>query len=174
MFTMDGRLTEQVSSEDSNELNNNLPRLFSRNARDSEQVSVADCPFEEVILTLDDTGTYPVSAQVREIPQLEFQYRYNIMKAMVPGSFRGTLVDGTLQPNVRQGNGLYLHNSHRIQPETARRDKAKHNVKLHYRTKDSPRSRNSIVEASDQVGTSSSRTEVSSFAGRVFSAYLRR
>lgn len=67
---------------------------------------VVDPPFENVELSLDPTGTRPVSARFSDAPQLKYEHRLRNSQALE--TFRGTLIDGILQPNVRLGNGLRL------------------------------------------------------------------
>jgi hypothetical protein len=67
---------------------------------------VADQPVENVVLKLDETGTYPVSAGIRNA--LPLKYKHKVRNYQALNTFRGTLVDSILQPNVRLGNGLDL------------------------------------------------------------------
>lgn len=75
-------------------------------------MSVFDPPFENVELSLDSTGCHPVSARFNDAPQLRYEYRLQNSQALE--TFRGTLVGGILQPNVRLGNGLRLSNKPEI------------------------------------------------------------
>ncbi|KAF2032271.1 hypothetical protein EK21DRAFT_110215 [Setomelanomma holmii] len=86
--------------------NRNSLRLLARNAEDSERLSTATQPYERVLLTLDSTATRPESASFKDIPPLNMEHRQDIRQALQ--NFRGTLMDGVLQPNVRLGNGLLL------------------------------------------------------------------
>ena len=71
-----------------------------------------DDPFESVELSLDPTGRRPVSAHFDDAPQLSYVHR--LRTTAVLETFRGTLVDGRLQPNVGLGNGLRLSTSHYV------------------------------------------------------------
>ena len=79
---------------------------MARNAQDNQRVSVVDPPFEDVELTLDSTESRPISASFNDAPQLNKWDRLRNSEALE--TFRGTLIDGILQPNVRLGNGLHL------------------------------------------------------------------
>ncbi|CAN9475268.1 unnamed protein product [Alternaria alternata] len=84
----------------------NTFRIMARNAQDNQRVSVVDPPFEDVELTLDSTESRPISASFNDAPQLNKWDRLRNSEALE--TFRGTLIDGILQPNVRLGNGLHL------------------------------------------------------------------
>lgn len=75
-------------------------------------MSVVDPLFENVELSLDPTGSHPVSARFNDAPQLRYEYRLQNSQALE--TFRGTLIGGILQPNVRLGNGLHLSNKPEI------------------------------------------------------------
>jgi hypothetical protein len=93
-------------SKDGSEIRNNTLRLLARNAQDGQRISVVDPPFENVELNLDPTASYPISARFNDAPQLKYEHRLRNSQALE--TFRGTLVDGILQPNVRLGNGMRL------------------------------------------------------------------
>jgi hypothetical protein len=57
-------------------------------------------------MTLNAVGTQPILARFREALHLKAEYRVANSEALE--TFRGTLIDGVLQPNVRLGNGLHL------------------------------------------------------------------
>ncbi|KAI4670319.1 uncharacterized protein J4E79_000600 [Alternaria viburni] len=97
-----------IINKDTRQLRENTFRILARNAQDGQRVSVADPPFENVELTLDPTESRPISARFNDAPQLKFKHRLRNSEALE--TFRGTLVDGVLQPNVRLGNGLRLSN----------------------------------------------------------------
>ena len=59
-------------------------------------------------MQLDQSGSCPVSAQFKDAPSLKVARRMRTSEALE--NFRGTLIDGVLQPNVRLGNGLCLSN----------------------------------------------------------------
>ncbi len=99
-------------SKDTRQLRENTLRILARNAQDGQRVSVADPPFENVELTLDPTESRPISARFNDAPQLKYEHRLRNSEALE--TFRGTLVDGVLQPNVRLGNGLRLSNKPEI------------------------------------------------------------
>ncbi|KAB2107753.1 hypothetical protein AG0111_0g4474 [Alternaria gaisen] len=84
----------------------NTFRIMARNAQDDQRVSVVDPPYEDVELTLDPTESRPISASFNDAPQLSYGDMLRNSEALK--TFRGTLIDGTLQPNVRLGNGLHL------------------------------------------------------------------
>jgi hypothetical protein len=89
-------------------LRENKLRILARNAQDGQRVTVIDPPFENVELDLDPTNSRPISARFNDIPQLRIDQRMRNSEALK--TFRGTLIDGVLQPNVRLGNGLRLSN----------------------------------------------------------------
>lgn len=84
----------------------NTTHFIARNVKDGVQPLVEDQPAQSVIMKLDETGTYPVSADIRDALPLKYEYRVLIHNAL--NTFRGTLVDGKLQPNVLLGNGFDL------------------------------------------------------------------
>lgn len=81
-------------------------RLLARNAQDGETLSPVDQSFENVVLFLDNATSRPISAHFKTARPLNMDLRVDIRQALL--NFRGTLVDGILQPNVRLGNGLLL------------------------------------------------------------------
>jgi hypothetical protein len=87
-------------------------RLLARNAQEGQRVTAIDSPFQNVDLSLDPTGSRPVSARFNDAPQLSYEHRLRNAEALE--TFRGTLIDGVLQPNVRLGNGLRLSPNPRI------------------------------------------------------------
>jgi hypothetical protein len=87
-------------------LRENTLLLLARNAQEGQRVVAVDHPFENVDLKLDHTGSHPISARFHDAPQLSYAHRLRNAEALE--TFRGTLVDGSLQPNVRLGNGLRL------------------------------------------------------------------
>lgn len=99
-------------SKNGNDIRENMLRILARNAQDGQRVSVIEPPFENVELSLNSTGAHPVSARFSDAPQLRYEYRLRNSQALK--TFRGTLVDGVLQPNVRVGNGLRLSNKPEI------------------------------------------------------------
>ncbi|XP_014551586.1 hypothetical protein COCVIDRAFT_42137 [Bipolaris victoriae FI3] len=101
-----------VINKDGIQIRNNTLRILARNAQEGQRVSVVDPPFENVELSLDPTGSHPVSARFSDAPQLRYEYRLQNSQALE--TFRGTLVGGILQPNVRLGNGLRLSNKPEI------------------------------------------------------------
>jgi len=96
-------------SKNGREVRENTYRLVARNAQDLQRVSVADSPFENVELDLDSTGSRPVSARFSDATPFKPKHRARNSEALE--TFRGTLIDGVLQPNVRLGNGLRLSNN---------------------------------------------------------------
>jgi hypothetical protein len=84
----------------------NTVAFLARNARDGERVTVPDEPVENVVLSLNETSTVIVSATVKDATRLNSAQR--VQNSIALRTFRGTLVDGILQPNVRLGNGLKL------------------------------------------------------------------
>jgi hypothetical protein len=77
---------------------------FVRNVNDNEDGKGSSAPFRIVTLTPDDNGTCPMSLDFGETKNLLPHYRLRLGNALKV--FRGTLIDGVLQPNVRLGNGL--------------------------------------------------------------------
>ncbi|RMZ72182.1 key lime pathogenicity [Pyrenophora seminiperda CCB06] len=88
------------------EVRENIYRLAARNAQDFQSISVANSSFENVELKLDPTGSRPVSARFSHA--IPFQEKHRVRNSEAMQTFRGTLIDGILQPNVRLGNGLCL------------------------------------------------------------------
>jgi hypothetical protein len=67
-------------------------------------------PFEKITFALDPSHSYPTSATFDPNPQvLAYPHRKVLLLALA--TFRGTLIDGVLQPNVRLENGLNLSTS---------------------------------------------------------------
>ncbi|KAG9189608.1 hypothetical protein G6011_06476 [Alternaria panax] len=95
-----------IINKDARELRENEFRILARNAQDGQRITVVDPPFENVELTLDPAESRPISARFNDAPQLRYEHRIRNSEALE--TFRGTLVDGVLQPNVRLGNGLRL------------------------------------------------------------------
>ncbi|CAO2657240.1 Nn.00g033660.m01.CDS01 [Neocucurbitaria sp. VM-36] len=81
-------------------------QVLARNAYNSQRVTVVDAPFEHVDLQLDNSRRHITSARFKDAPLLKPKYRFWSSKALE--TFRGTLINGTLQPNVRLGNGLHV------------------------------------------------------------------
>jgi hypothetical protein len=69
-----------------------------------------DSPYGRISIVLDETGTQRISESVHKQYMLHSKHEYRAMLAL--RSFRGTLVDGTLQPNIRLGNGLQVFGLH--------------------------------------------------------------
>ncbi|KAI4956101.1 hypothetical protein J4E91_000311 [Alternaria rosae] len=101
-----------IINKDTRQLRERTLHILARNAQDEQRVSVADPPFENIELTLDPTESRPISARFNDAPQLRYEHRLRNSEALE--TFRGTLVDGVLQPNVRLGNGLRLSNKPEI------------------------------------------------------------
>jgi hypothetical protein len=99
-------LAHQYLRKTRNETPYHSIRLLARNAQDGERITAVDHPFQNVVLSLDDTGRFPVSATFETAPPLLPHRRMDFSEAME--SFRGTLIAGVLQANVRLGNGLQL------------------------------------------------------------------
>lgn len=80
--------------------------VLARNASDGERVFTAGRPFLQFAIILDKTGT--CSPLIKFDAQDEkIAYEGPLLKEAMR-SFRGTLSDGMLQPNVRLSNGLIL------------------------------------------------------------------
>lgn len=130
-------------------------------------------PFERVDFELDESGSYPVSAQFSSVPKgLSYAHREDIKTALI--TFRGTLVENVLQPNVRLGNGLTLSTSTRLrrtqipEPDTgpqkardrhvprlkgaSRRDKLQPPKQSSVRIWNEERSRRNMLPVSQTVG----------------------
>ncbi|KAL1796428.1 hypothetical protein ACET3X_004968 [Alternaria dauci] len=113
-----------IISKDTRQLRPNTLRILARNAQDGQRVSVVDPPFENVELTLDPTQSRPISARFNDAPQLKYEHRLRNSEALE--TFRGTLVDGVLQPNVRLGNRLHLSpNPQILTPQLAGKRRAR-------------------------------------------------
>jgi hypothetical protein len=78
--------------------------LFVRSAHDKEHISTHDRPFDSITLSLNKAGTREIDWQFRNRLILGTDYVSKLQEAL--RTFRGTLIDGNLQPNVRLGNGL--------------------------------------------------------------------
>jgi hypothetical protein len=78
--------------------------LFIRSARDKEHISTHDRPFDSITLSLNEADTREIDWQFRNRLILGTNYVSKLQEAL--RTFRGTLIDGNLQPNVRLGNGL--------------------------------------------------------------------
>jgi hypothetical protein len=102
-------------------------QLAIRNARDKDYLSMHDSPYDNVTLVLDDTGTQLVSTRVRHRVIMDTEHERTAKQALQ--CFRGTLIDGTLQPNVRLGNGLVLSGLpiHAIPRKLSRREEREKN-----------------------------------------------
>jgi hypothetical protein len=81
-------------------------RLSARNACDGEHAAEAEHPFEHVTVAFDKNTHEYISTGVQESFVMSDEKRRVIKQAL--NSFRGTFVDGSLQPNVRLGNGLEI------------------------------------------------------------------
>ncbi|CAE7206934.1 hypothetical protein PTTW11_09630 [Pyrenophora teres f. teres] len=110
-----------IINKNGREVRENIYRLAARNAQDFQPVSVTDSPFENVELQLDPTGSRPVSARFSDATPFKQKHRARNSEALE--TFRGTLIDGVLQPNVRLGNGLRLSNNYDMDPESTERGK---------------------------------------------------
>jgi hypothetical protein len=97
---------DNETSKDGRELRENTLHMLARNAQEGQRLTAVDHPFENVELSLDHTGSQPISARFNDAPQLSYAHRLRNAEALE--TFRGTLVNGMLQPNVRLGNGLRL------------------------------------------------------------------
>jgi hypothetical protein len=93
------------SSNGLSALNQRL-HLAVRSADDKERISMYDNAYSRITVGFDKTGTQPVSTRVRKQYTLGTEHKSNAEQALQ--TFRGTLIDGTLQPNVRLGNGLQV------------------------------------------------------------------
>ncbi|KAH7078882.1 hypothetical protein BKA63DRAFT_563550 [Paraphoma chrysanthemicola] len=83
-------------------------RLLARNAQDGERSSIAAQRFEKVVIAQDETEGLPLSGGRKITPPLNMECRQGQYIQQALQTFRGTLVDGILQPNVKLGNGLLL------------------------------------------------------------------
>ncbi|KAI2478663.1 hypothetical protein Ptr902_09629 [Pyrenophora tritici-repentis] len=109
-----------IINKNGREVRENIYRLVARNAQDLQSLSVADSPFENVQLQLDPTGSRPVSARFSDA--MPFKQKHRARNSEALETFRGTLIDGVLQPNVRLGNGLRLSNNYDfLDPESTER-----------------------------------------------------
>ncbi|KZM19905.1 uncharacterized protein EKO05_0004287 [Ascochyta rabiei] len=102
---------------------------YARYAQTGETLLAPDQPFHPICLHLDPTRGFPDSVDMdeRAVPMLaaEEDLRRNPPLLASLQTFRGTLNEGTLQPNVRPDNGLRLHinlqQSQRMSPASRRK-----------------------------------------------------
>lgn len=84
--------------------------LYGRYSDTGENVCAPSTPYTMIEFQLDPTRTFPVSskAQRHKAPHGFPHQAFLSVSATVDSSytFRGTLINGILQPNVRLGNGL--------------------------------------------------------------------
>ena len=84
--------------------------LYARYAHAGEKFFASSTPFRQLTLTLDSTGKYPVLTDwsERELRGLPFVRNELDLRGLLDSlrTFRGTLYDGVLQPNVRPAIGL--------------------------------------------------------------------
>ena len=99
------RADNNISIDDRTCIQDTL-QVLARNAYNSQRVTVVDAPFEHVDLQLDNSRRHITSARFKDAPLLSPKYRFGSSKALE--TFRGTLINGTLQPNVHLGNGLHV------------------------------------------------------------------
>jgi len=84
--------------------------ILARNAREGERITVENWPFEQIDFHPDASHSHLISATFHRNPIIPiYGLRKDLAKAMV--TFRGTLIDGVLQPRTRLGNGLELSTS---------------------------------------------------------------
>ncbi|KAF2691735.1 hypothetical protein K458DRAFT_381577 [Lentithecium fluviatile CBS 122367] len=96
--------------------------VYARNAKDGEMIVVGKWPFERIKFATDPTHSRLLLAKFDRKPKiLGYQHRLSLVKALA--TFRGTLVDGVLQPNVRLGNGLTLTTSVKLDGHVATKAK---------------------------------------------------
>ncbi|USP82453.1 hypothetical protein yc1106_09727 [Curvularia clavata] len=133
----------------------NMLRILARNAQDGQTVSVADPRFEKVELSLDPTGTRPVSARFSDALQLRYENRLRNSQALQ--TFRGTLVDGVLQPNVRLGNGLRLSDKPEILEPQITEKRRKQNREATKRSEGAGSSSETSAKSPRQANVSSAK-----------------
>ncbi|KAH7073413.1 hypothetical protein FB567DRAFT_200016 [Paraphoma chrysanthemicola] len=92
-------------------------RLLARNAQDGERSWIAAQRFERVVMTLDETERLPLSAGRKFAFRFNMKCRHGQHTQQALQTFRGTLVDGILQPNVKLGNGLLLAPEPFVKPQ---------------------------------------------------------
>lgn len=100
-------LTDHDNSIDNNIEGQRTLQLLARNAYTEQRVAVVDSLFEHVVLQLDNTRRHLTSAQFMDAPCLK-RLKRRLQSSEALEIFRGTLVNRTLQPNFRLGNGLLL------------------------------------------------------------------
>jgi hypothetical protein len=81
-------------------------RLVARKVHDGEHITTAEIPFEHITVSFDETTHEYIHSTITGGSKLTLKQNSAVEKAL--RTFRGTYVDGTLQPNVRLGNGLEL------------------------------------------------------------------
>lgn len=81
-------------------------RLVARKVHNGEHITTAEIPFEHVTVSFDETTHEYIHSTITGGSNLTLKQNSAVEKAL--RTFRGTYVDGALQPNVRLGNGLEL------------------------------------------------------------------
>ncbi|KAH3949025.1 hypothetical protein HBI70_124770 [Parastagonospora nodorum] len=81
-------------------------RLVARKVHNGEHITTAEIPFEHITVSFDETTHEYIHSTITGGSNLTLKQNSAVEKAL--RTFRGTYVDGTLQPNVRLGNGLEL------------------------------------------------------------------
>jgi len=81
-------------------------RLVARKVHDGEHIKTAEILFEHFTVSFDETTHEYIHSTITGGSYLSLQLNSAVQRAL--RTFRGTYVDGTLQPNVRLGNGLEI------------------------------------------------------------------
>ncbi|KAF2440632.1 hypothetical protein P171DRAFT_435415 [Karstenula rhodostoma CBS 690.94] len=90
--------------------------IFARNAIDGERLTIEWRPFRQCHLTYDRAIPSQPSSRLDQPPVVLHRLMRVLMNKALQ-NFRGTLVDGVLQPNVWLGNGLNLSDSNVLDRE---------------------------------------------------------
>ncbi|KAF1951721.1 hypothetical protein CC80DRAFT_553091 [Byssothecium circinans] len=93
--------------------------IIARNFRDGQRIAVENQSFEQIELKCDKTRTRPVSAEIHPGPFIPSKSQRQLV---LEASFRGTLIDGVLQPNVRLGNGIRWSSQNYFRPNVPLRE----------------------------------------------------
>ncbi|KAF2643326.1 hypothetical protein P280DRAFT_249820 [Massarina eburnea CBS 473.64] len=127
--------------------------IMARNFQDESKAMIESCPFEHINLTLNKALTHPASAEIHPILHVPpVSRRKRIRWAL--RIFRGTLIDGVLQPNVRQPNGL-LCEPLKSYSEHASRSSAAHSSVTAARRSESDKTEFELVQNMQQEPSTS-------------------
>lgn len=111
---------------------------MARNARDREHATAFGRVWEHITITLNPTVSPLISVRAHPFKGWNISQRNMINDAL--DTFRGTLIDGTLQPNVRLGNGLCIENEMLALEPQMEQETGTQEAKTNGRSEDSPAS----------------------------------